>query len=277
MRQDSAPRSPASIAPIRHEALADGVFAFAMTLLVMELSIPALARMNADVELARHLLSMWPRFLSYVLSFLTLGVFWQIHHSCLEGVCEYDTTLTWLNILFLMFVALVPFPTAYAGLYGMVRVTAVLYGANLLVLFLTAWLLYAYIISRHGRANIQLSRSLARRGWVMGLVYVVLASAGIGLAFASPIASFSVYAFIVVVWILATVFGRAETVMFLRLSVKEWTDQPPRTGGERAQAEMDTARMERQECPANPQSSSEPGRPAVRHQNRVGKTIGRSI
>ena len=75
-----------------------------------------------------------------------------------------------LNILLLMFVALVPFPTAYAGLYGMVRVTAVLYGANLLVLFLTAWMLYAYTISRHGRAKLELARDLARRGWAMGLV-----------------------------------------------------------------------------------------------------------
>ena len=245
MRLDNVARETAGIAPVRHENLADGVFGFAMTLLVMELSIPALARTNVNVELATHLLSMWPRFLSYVLSFLTLGVFWQIHHSCFEGVGQYDTTLTWLNILFLMFVALVPFPTAYAGLYGMVRVTAVLYGANLLVLFLTAWMLYAYTISKHGRARLELARDLARRGWVMGLVYVVLVSVGIGLAFLSPVASFAVYAFIVVVWILATVFGRAETVMFLRLSVAQWTDESPDAkGGKQAVAQGPTERSE---------------------------------
>ncbi len=98
--------------PGRLLALADGVFAIAMTLLVLELGVEGIAKTANNAEVVHGLLEMWPKFLIYGLSFLILGIFRVIHQSIFDAIKRYDTTLIWLNILFLMFVALVPFSTA---------------------------------------------------------------------------------------------------------------------------------------------------------------------
>ena len=85
-----------SIPPQRLIALADGVFAIVMTLLVFELSVP----LATDSEgLTKELAEMWPEFSVYVLSFMVLGVFWLVHHLVFDTVERYDTTLIWLNIV----------------------------------------------------------------------------------------------------------------------------------------------------------------------------------
>ena len=90
--------------------LSDAVFAIAMTLLVLDLRVPDLPEGLVDSELPAALLSLWPKYLGYVLSFVVIGTFWVIHHSIFRSIRRYDRTLLWLNFLFLMFVAFVPFP-----------------------------------------------------------------------------------------------------------------------------------------------------------------------
>jgi uncharacterized membrane protein len=119
----------------RQKTLADGVFAIVMTLLVLELAIPEIHD-GTNRELTQALEAMWPKFLAYTLSFMILGVFWLIHHFLFDNIAYYDSRLAWLNTLFLLFVALVPFTTSLLGEYLMEKTPTILYGIQLLIIFL---------------------------------------------------------------------------------------------------------------------------------------------
>lgn len=92
----------------RTEAFSDGVFAVAITLLVLNLHAP-------EGDLKQGLLHMWPAYLAYVVSFLTVGIMWVNHHAMFQHVTRTDRTLQLLNLLLLMSVVLVPFPTDLLG------------------------------------------------------------------------------------------------------------------------------------------------------------------
>ena len=150
-----------TISPQRLIALADGVFAIVMTLLVFELAVP-LATDGQD--LGSELAEMWPEFLIYVLSFLVLGVFWLVHHLIFDTVERYDTTLIWLNILFLMFASLVPFSTRLFIEHGAVTVTALVYGANIGLLFAIAWATFSYVTTENRLTATDLDPDIASGG-----------------------------------------------------------------------------------------------------------------
>jgi len=99
-------------APNRLVALTDGVFAIVMTLLVLEITLPEIAYPPLQAELPRKLLEIWPKLYHYAMSFITLGVFWGYHHLAFNSIKRSDMALVWLNIVFLMFVALIPFSTS---------------------------------------------------------------------------------------------------------------------------------------------------------------------
>ena len=113
-RADIANENP----PDRLNALADGVFAIVMTLLVLELGVGEIAKTASSEGLLRGLLEMWPRFLIYGLSFMILGVFWVMHHMIFQAVTRHDTSLIWINIFFLMFVSSFPSPRHCSGPSG---------------------------------------------------------------------------------------------------------------------------------------------------------------
>lgn len=98
----------------RLETLADGVFAIVMTLLVFELRIPELPG-AAAADLWAAVVLLGPSLLSFIVSFLVLGVYWVGHHSQFQHIRRADQTLLWLNILFLMCVSLVPFSAGMLG------------------------------------------------------------------------------------------------------------------------------------------------------------------
>jgi uncharacterized membrane protein len=89
----------------RLEAFSDGVFAVAITLLVLDLHVAT------DKPLARALGDAWPSYVTYVVSFLTIGIIWMNHHAQFDRITEADRTLMVLNLLLLLFVTLIPFPT----------------------------------------------------------------------------------------------------------------------------------------------------------------------
>ena len=91
--------------------LSDGVFAIAITLLVLDIRAPDIPQNMVSSELPGALLSLWPKYLSYVLSFIGISAFWLIHHSILRPIRSYDRILLYLNLMFLMVVAFLPFPT----------------------------------------------------------------------------------------------------------------------------------------------------------------------
>jgi TMEM175 potassium channel family protein len=129
----------------RLEAFSDGVFAIAITLLVLELSVSDAA---AD-HLLRAILDQWPSYLAYVTSFLTIGVFWLQHSAVTSALRAADATMYRLNLLVLLLASFLPFPTKLVGQFvderDAERIAVVFYGLSLLALdlALTAFIRYA--------------------------------------------------------------------------------------------------------------------------------------
>jgi len=129
----------------RLEAFSDGVFAIAITLLIIEIHVPA--REHAET-LGHELLRIWPSYLGYLTSFLTIGVMWINHHYVFELIARVDRTMLLLNTLLLMLIAFVPFPTAVLAQFIQTdgaRAAALLYGATLTLTAITyfGWWRYA--------------------------------------------------------------------------------------------------------------------------------------
>ena len=96
----------------RLEAFSDGVFAIAATLIVLEFAVG-----KKSPDLGSALLHLWPAYLAYVTSFVTIGIIWMNHHFCVETVARADRTLMFLNVLLLLTIAFLPFPTRLVADY----------------------------------------------------------------------------------------------------------------------------------------------------------------
>jgi uncharacterized membrane protein len=162
----------------RLAALSDGIFAVVMTLLVLDLKVPAVevghavhplwsdGAIVAEGQVWHVLVELAPRFLPYAMSFLTLGIFWIGQQTQLNHFARTDRHLTWIHIAFLAMVSLMPFSTAFLAEYATVRIPFVLYWLNLLLLgiMLLASLRHA---SRAGllkpEATTAVQRALRRR------------------------------------------------------------------------------------------------------------------
>jgi uncharacterized membrane protein len=129
----------------RIEALTDGVFAIVMTLLVLELTIPVISEMSVGTALSHRLLEMWPKYFSYIVSFLVLGLWWLFHHGVYENIRQVDARLLWFNIFFLMLISLVPFSASLVARYWTEKTSALIYGVNMMLCYvlLTAIANYA--------------------------------------------------------------------------------------------------------------------------------------
>ncbi len=130
----------------RVEALSDGVFAIVATLLVLELKVPSLQDHHSVGELGRQLLGLFPKFLSWLISFVIICKFWLNHHHVL-GLARYaDYGMVWLNSLFLMSQSFIPFPTAMMGEYPANPLAVSAFGAAMAVATLLFIALHAYIL-----------------------------------------------------------------------------------------------------------------------------------
>lgn len=178
----------------RVEALTDGVFAIAMTLLVFGITIPAVAQDSPAAVFQQKLLELWPKFLTYGISFIVLGIYWVGHHNQFHYIRRTDRTLLWINIFFLMSVGLIPFSTTLMGQFPTQQSAVVLYGANLI---LAGGLLYThwwYATDRHRLIDTDVHPevvSLAKRRILMGPVAFLSA---IGLSFLSARFAIVLYA-----------------------------------------------------------------------------------
>jgi uncharacterized membrane protein len=118
----------------RLEALSDGIFAFAMTLLVLQLRVPASDAVHSEHDLWLALVALAPRLLTYLMSFLTLGIFWVGQQTQLSRLARSDRDLTWMHIGFLLWVAITPFSTALLAEFITYRIALLAYWFNLLLL-----------------------------------------------------------------------------------------------------------------------------------------------
>jgi uncharacterized membrane protein len=130
----------------RLEALVDGVFAFAMTLLVVGLDVPTIPKAEAAAELPKYLVTMWPQFLSFVIAFFILASFWIVHHEHFHFLHSVNKIVLWLNVLILIFVVLVPFSTNLTGDYSHVQIANLVFHFNMLILGLLFLIQWQYFI-----------------------------------------------------------------------------------------------------------------------------------
>jgi len=130
----------------RLEAFSDGVFAIAVTLLVLDIAVSA----NAGHHLLRSIIDLWPAYLAYVVSFSTIGAAWLAHNAITEYLDRADAAFVRLNLLLLLFVSFLPFPTRlladYIGEVSPERVAATFYGISLLLTTTMLLVLWRYAV-----------------------------------------------------------------------------------------------------------------------------------
>ena len=129
--------------PNRIEALADGIFAVAMTILVLELHVPDLGPVASEAGLLAALRSLEPKVFSFGSGFVILGTLWIGHRFQFHYIRRSNRAILWINLAFLLTISFLPFVVALIGTYGPMRVTCVLYGATLvaaLACLLVQWL-----------------------------------------------------------------------------------------------------------------------------------------
>ena len=125
---------------IRVEALSDGVFAIAMTILVLDLVDQNATKNISEKELLAALTALLPKFLSFFLSFLTLGIFWIGQMTQFDFINKYNRKLTWFTVMFLMFVSILPFTTTILSNHFNNKVSILLYWVNILFIGIISWL-----------------------------------------------------------------------------------------------------------------------------------------
>jgi uncharacterized membrane protein len=124
----------------RLAALSDGIFSVGMTLLVLDLHVPAREIIHSEGDLVRALVDVGPQIVIYLMSFLTLGIFWVGQQTQLNQIERSDRSYSWMNLGFLFFVTLMPFSTRLLGEYPNYRSALVAYWLNLLFLGVTNYL-----------------------------------------------------------------------------------------------------------------------------------------
>ena len=134
----------------RLETFADGVFAIAATLLVLNVEVPELG----DKSLAHELAKLWPAYVGYAVSFLTIGIIWVNHHTVLRQLRGIDRTFLFINVFFLLCIAFIPFPTRLLATYVRTddgKAAALAYGVTLTITALFFNLMWRYAIGGGGR------------------------------------------------------------------------------------------------------------------------------
>ena len=181
----------------RIEALADGIFAIAMTLLVLTLTLPDMTQ--AKLGLSQLLVEQWPKFFNYALSFLLLAIFWIVHHQQFHVIRRTDRNHVWINVGILMFVALMPFSTDVVGDYSGETLAELLFGANLMILGLLFLLNWWYACWHHRLVAPDLDREIILRGMRRGSIVPVIAFISMVLSLFVPGWALTVYMLIPII------------------------------------------------------------------------------
>ena len=175
----------------RLEAFSDGVLAIIITIMVLGLAVPHEPTIKA-------LLELWPTFVSYVLSFAYVGIYWNNHHHLFQVVHAVDGRVLWANLLLLFCLSLFPFGTAWMGETGFASVPVAIYGVILLAAALAYFVLVRVLI-RVQPPEARLAEAIGSdtKGKISPLIYAV----GIPVALVAPWISFVLYAVVALIWI----------------------------------------------------------------------------
>ena len=175
----------------RLEAFSDGVIAIIITIMVLELKVPH----GSDLASLAPLL---PVFLSYVLSFVYVGIYWNNHHHMLQAARKVSGSVLWANLHLLFWLSLVPFATAWMGENHFAALPTAMYGVVLLMAAIAYWILQQRIIAVEGHDSL-LARATGNdfKGRLSPLFYL----SGIALAFVQPWLSCALYVLVALAWL----------------------------------------------------------------------------
>ena len=196
----------------RVEAFSDGVFAIAITLLILSVGIDR----APHGDLGTYLVDLWPAYLAYAVSFLTIGIMWVNHHLLFDHFARVDRPMLLLNILLLMLIAFVPFPTRIAAEFARSEVdrrnAALLYGLTMTItaiLFFALWMYGSHRLLREG-ADPRVVSGITRT-YLPGTPLYATATL---IAFVSSVASLVMFAAIALFYaVSAGLFGRTDSIV----------------------------------------------------------------
>ncbi len=174
----------------RLEAFSDAVLAILITIMVLEMKVPH----GDDLH---SLLSLKYVFLSYVLSFIYLAIYWNNHHHMLHAAHRVSGSVLWANIHLLFWLSLVPFATAWMGENNFSTIPVILYGIVLIMAGIAYYFLAHCLADIHGKDS-ELARALGndRKGKISVLIYAI----AIGLCFIHPLIAFILYVLVAAMW-----------------------------------------------------------------------------
>lgn len=175
----------------RLAAFSDGVIAIIITIMVLELKVPH----GADLAALKGL---GPNFVSYVLSFIYLAIYWNNHHHLIHTVARVDGLILWANSKLLFWLSLIPAATAWMGDNFLAPLPTAVYGAILLMPAIAYYLLQAAIVRKQGTQSV-LAHALGSD--IKGKISPFLYAAGIMLAFVEPWISIAIYGMVAIMWL----------------------------------------------------------------------------
>ena len=152
----------------RIETLVDGVFAIAMTLLVLGITVPSIVN-PTEASLYQALLDLLPNFYSYFISFVLLAVFWRINHVQFNRIKKADGTLLWIIVIWLLFVALVPFSAFFVGEYGNFQIPNIFFDLNLFAIGFLLFLNWRHAINS-GLVEGEIRKSSLRANLILPVI-----------------------------------------------------------------------------------------------------------
>lgn len=175
----------------RLEAFSDGVIAIVITIMVFEFRV----KQGADWTVLRPLI---PLFLSYVLSFAFLGIYWSNHHHLLHAVQKVNGGILWANLHLLFWLSLIPFVTRWMGENHFATLPVALYGVVMLMAAIAYFILERSLIAHHGK-NSTIAMALGKD--YKALTSLMLYLVAIPLAFFNPYFSLAIFVFVAILWI----------------------------------------------------------------------------
>jgi uncharacterized membrane protein len=160
-------------------AFSDGVFAIAITLLIIGVVIP---QGTDKFNLNSVLSSLWPNYLAFFISFFVIGLYWIIHVRQFRFVRKYDSGLLWLNLLFLLFIVIMPFTTSVVSKYSS-ETAVIIYAANVACVGYMRTAAWAYSAYKHRLIDKRLPPTFIKRTTIMNLIAPSIFTLSIGVAF----------------------------------------------------------------------------------------------
>jgi uncharacterized membrane protein len=175
----------------RLEAFSDGVLAIILTIMVLELKVPHDASLQALIPLA-------PKFLSYVLSFVYIGIYWNNHHHLWQAAKEVTGPILWANMHLLFWLSIIPFVTGWMGENSFATIPVVFYGGVLWFAGLAYYILTRTLIAHHGRDSL-LAEAIGKD--TKGLWSLYIYAAAIPLGFVAAWISAMLYVVVAIIWL----------------------------------------------------------------------------